>query len=76
MADLSKIAEVKELRSWGSTSAVDTVNGYLKKGWQILTVKVIEAQYRMHEAHDKSHIHKTGETHYVLGRPRRKPAPK
>lgn len=70
MADLSKMGEVMELTSWGGHSSVELVNKHLNEGWQILTVKIVEKQFRMQEGGGKDHIHKTGEMYYVLGKPR------
>ncbi len=72
MADLAKYGEVKELQSWGDVNASEGVSKLLREGWQLITVKVVEAQFRVeNHPHDKEgYIKKEAQTTYVLGKPR------
>ena len=62
--DLSKIAEVH------TYVLADAANVFLKKGWVLLTVRVVETQCRQEIGHEKDYIRKSGEVYYVVGRPR------
>ena len=70
MADLAKYGEVKELKGWGYNNPDKVVNDLLRDGWQLITVKVVEAQFRIEArpGHDDSYIKKEAQTTYVLGK--------
>lgn len=74
MADLARYGEVEEVTSQ-ITGVVDFVNEKLKDGWELITVKVIETQFRVGEdGREGSYIRKRPATVYVLGKPREKKA--
>ncbi len=76
MADLAKYGEVDEvdIDSSNDTDNLNWLNERLRDGWEVVTVKIIEKQYRC-SGGDESYIKKEASTRYVIGKPREKPQP-
>lgn len=66
MADLAKYREVKHV-----TDNSDLVSILLTEGWELVSAKIVEEQFKMHSGdEDGCHIVKEGRAHYILGLPR------
>ena len=76
MADLAKYDEIQTIKSSHSDAVDNTVNQLLSGGWEIVTAKVVEVQYKVEHSwsdrHKQDYIKKDSEVVVLLGKPRQK----